>query len=339
MARGIFGALGGPKLERNGNATCGGVELFKKNVDTLINSMTPGSTKISSKSVRKACGMIPTATKAMGSLSISELSRSDKKTCADYLNLELGKLTEDVKIKYVQKMIEKGNQHEEVQHFILVLEELSSEISNPKNNILEFITLFTSNDSKRLEGLKESNRQNSEFAVLYTVTERSKTETNGGGELASLYEQNLREALALSRTQADEDQALDSSDEQNILRALALSRIQPNDDRKLDSHRYEQDLRDALALSRTQANEGEALYQQYMRAADADYQSESEINGLGAADADYPKPSAPPNYQSEINGLGAADADYPKPTAPPDELEEQEEEQLKFAIDLSLKRW
>ena len=172
--------------------------------------------------------------------------------------------------------------------------------------------------------------------MLYTVTERSKTETNGGGELASLYEQNLREALALSRTQADEDQALDSSDEQNILRALALSRIQPNDDRKLDSHRYEQDLRDALALSRTQANEGEALYQQYMRAADADYQSESEINGLGAADAaDYPKPSAPPNYQSEINGLGAADADYPKPTAPPDELEEQEEEQLKFAIDLS----
>ena len=57
-------------------------------------------------------------------------------------------------------MIEKGDQHEEVQHFKLVLEKLSSEISNPKNNILEFITLFTSNDSKRLEGLKESNQEN-----------------------------------------------------------------------------------------------------------------------------------------------------------------------------------
>ena len=35
FGKGIFGGLGGPKLERKGNATCGGVGLFK-NVDTLI---------------------------------------------------------------------------------------------------------------------------------------------------------------------------------------------------------------------------------------------------------------------------------------------------------------
>ena len=138
----------------------------------------------------------------------------------------------------------------------------------------------------------------------------SKTQTNEGEELDSLYEQNLRKALALSKTQTNEGEALDSRDEQDLRDVLALSRTQANDDRNLDPHRYEQYMLVAAADPRPQPS-APPKEDVYDKLAACDYQFQSGSSGLGeAAAADpRPKPSAPPK-EDVYDKLAASDYQF-----------------------------